>query len=133
MAAKPVPVDGRKLKYGDFGMALVGLAGPLTNLLLAAFAGLLIRIMYVDSLTTILSTFMYTNLAFFAFNMIPYPPLDGSRVLYAVAPEFLQNVMRRIESLGIMGIVIYFVLVFPIVSGTLSVVVQYLYNLFARA
>ena len=128
-AAKPVPVDGRRLKYGDMGMALVAVAGPLTNLLLAAVAGATMKILNVESLTTLFSIFIYTNLAFFAFNMIPYPPLDGSRVLYAVAPESIQSVMRKIESFGIMGIVIYFIVIFPFVSPILSNVVQYLYAL----
>jgi Zn-dependent protease len=127
-AAKPVPVDGRRLKYGDAGMALVALAGPLTNLLLAAVAGAIIKLTNVGSITTILSTFMITNLAFFVFNMVPYPPLDGSRVLYAVAPQLLQDIMRKIESLGITSIIIYFVLVFPLVSPTVSRVVESLYR-----
>jgi hypothetical protein len=49
--------------------------------------------------------FVLVNIGFFVFNMIPWPPLDGSRLLYAFAPEMVQRIMKQIESLGMIGIV----------------------------
>ncbi len=51
--------------------------------------------------------------------MIPFPPLDGSRLLYAFAPEPLQDLMRQIEGFGFMGILIFILLVFQFISGPL--------------
>jgi len=100
--ARPVPINSNFLRYGDYGSALVALAGPFTNLALAALASLLIRFdghptgMFVYTL----SIFMQVNIAFFVFNMIPLPPLDGSRLVYAFAPEPVRDVMDRLEGLG---------------------------------
>lgn len=116
-AAKPVPFNPARLKYDEFGAALVGIAGPLTNLVLAVVSGLWLRfVVGLDSQATIATDavliFMLVNLSFFVFNMIPFPPLDGSRVLYAFAPEPLQKLMRQIEQGGIFIFLIFFFTIF---------------------
>ena len=70
-AAKPVPFNPYKLRYGEYGMALVGIAGPLTNLVLAMFTGGLIRLMGITGglALDVMGTFVLVNLAFFVFNM----------------------------------------------------------------
>ena len=118
-AAKPVPFNPHRVRYEEFGAALVGLAGPLTNLLLAVVgAGLykLIGLSGGELVATILVTFVSVNIGFFVFNMIPFPPLDGSRVLYAFAPEPLQRIMAQIESFGMAGILIFMFLLFQFIS-----------------
>lgn len=119
-AAKPVPINPGRLRYGDFGSALVGVAGPLTNLVLAGLAALAFHAFGAS-----LSSFFYNsiiiftevNVAFFIFNMIPIPPLDGSRLLYAFAPEPLQEIMMRIEAAGFLTIIFIFVLLINFFSG----------------
>lgn len=91
--AKPVAIDPRYYRDSKKGMALVALAGPLSNLIMA-FVGLLFyTIVFIINaktgglgmLTSFLSmfatSFAYTNLCFMIFNLIPIPPLDGSRIL----------------------------------------------------
>lgn len=122
-AAKPVPFNPYRLKYGEYGAALVGAAGPLTNLGLAIIAGLIIRLTgaTVDPLIgEILGNFLLVNAAFFLFNIIPFPPLDGSRVLYAIAPEPVQRVMERIEAMGPMAILLFFLIFSTVLAGPFS-------------
>ncbi len=117
--AKPVPFRPDMVKGGDWGAALVALGGPLTNLLIAF---IVFGIWVISGASTqgigadILITAVMVNLGFFIFNILPIPPLDGSRVLYALAPEFVRTGMRFIEQYGIM-LVFILVLVFSSYIG----------------
>jgi Zn-dependent protease len=88
--AKPTPVNPANLRGGQRGDALVALAGPLSNLLLAAVAALVFRLVGATEASLpsiviqVLFTFFSINLALMIFNLIPIPPLDGSHVLYAL-------------------------------------------------
>ncbi len=109
--AKPVPVDSSKLKWGAWGMALVSIAGPLTNFLIA-FVAFLIGFYSgaLDSAGLVGQVFVnlvMVNLGFGIFNLIPIPPLDGSRVLYALAPDGVRSLMDRIEPYGIMIVLLF--------------------------
>lgn len=103
--AKPVPFRPENVKGGEWGAALMAAAGPLTNLLIAFVAYGVWALLVPASggvLGTILVVAVSVNLGFFIFNMIPIPPLDGSRVLYAFAPDFVRKIMQMIEGLGIL-------------------------------
>ncbi|HEX7484333.1 MAG TPA: site-2 protease family protein [Candidatus Saccharimonadales bacterium] len=111
--AKPVPFNLDRVKYDEWGAALVAIAGPLTNLLIAFVAyGVAIVVGQPVDLVSgprdlsglILSTTVFVNLGFFVFNILPIPPLDGSRVLYALAPEFIRRIMETIERFGLIFI-----------------------------
>lgn len=116
-AAKPVPINMHRLKFEEFGMALVGLAGPVTNLILAILTALLIRIFDPSGwVLTFLFMNVTMNVGLFVFNMIPFPPLDGSRVLYALAPEPVQKFMMQIESMGFTAILLFMFIGFPLIS-----------------
>ena len=109
--AKPVPFRPDKVRGEEWGSALVALGGPLTNLLLAfvsygvwALAGAPSTGLF----SQICGLAVSVNLGFFLFNIIPIPPLDGSRVLYARAPDFVRTGMRVLEQYGL---IVVFVLV----------------------
>lgn len=119
-AAKPVPFNPARVKYNEFGSALIGVAGPLTNLVLAALAAGIFRLWGVHQSSIIYNSlvlFTEVNIGFFIFNMIPFPPLDGSRLLYAFAPEPLQEVMMRIEQMGFTAIIIFVLVIFQFISA----------------
>lgn len=130
LAAKPVPFNPNRVRYGEFGAAMIALAGPLTNLLLAAVGASLMKLfgggLGID-LLQIISIFVIINVGLFVFNMVPIPPLDGSRVLYAFAPGWLQRGMASLEQFGII-IVFALVLAVPIFGQMLVELNQQVIN-----
>lgn len=129
LAAKPVPFNPARVKYDEFGGALIAAAGPFINLALAIIAALFLRVVPAGAgLGDLLSTFVILNVAIFVFNIIPIPPLDGSRVLYAFAPEPVQDLMRQIEPYGlfiVFGLVLTGVLV-PLINNLNNGILQLL-------
>lgn len=119
--AKPVPINSRNLRFKEWGMALVGLAGPFTNLILTVIFFLL-GFFLGDNFTNlwgeICSIGVMVNLGFMLFNLLPIPPLDGSRFLYALAPEFVRRFMESIERYGT-TLVFILILLFGSVFGNL--------------
>lgn len=118
--AKPVPFDPSRLKYGEYGSAIVGAAGPLTNLILAVIAGVILQLFSGDLpalALSVLGIFVLVNLSFFLLNIIPFPPLDGSRILYAFAPDAVKRVMEQIEAMGIVAIGLFFMVFYLFLSG----------------
>ncbi len=133
--AKPVPFNPTRLKWGEWGSALVALAGPLTNFILAfiGFAALVAVNPPDGSLASmIMSVFVIVNLGFFVFNMIPIPPLDGSRVLYALAPDFARRGMEAIERFGILFIFAIVLVASPVIGQIIGAATGAIIKLFSN-
>lgn len=124
-AAKPVPVDRRNLRNGEGSMAIVALVGPMMNLLIAFLVFLIGHFTgALDDRGVVGFIFGQTiimNLGFMAFNLIPIPPLDGSRVLYYFLSDKLRDVMDFIE----MRMGILFVYLFLVVFGSALSTITY--------
>jgi Zn-dependent protease len=118
-AAKPVPFNPWAVRYGKWGVALVAVAGPLTNLAIAILLAIYLQFHYSAFLLTAVSV----NVAFFVFNMIPFPPLDGSRLLYAVAPRPVRDIMDKIEGAGMVALFLFLLIGFQFVAPIMNIVV----------
>ena len=128
--AKPVMINSRKIKYSDYGMALVALAGPISNFLLAfiCFGGLSLAVRLGNSFwSELMMLSVQVNLGFMLFNLLPIPPLDGSRVLYALVPDSIQEAMKNFEQYGTIAILflvmLFSELIFVYVSRTGQLVI----------
>lgn len=98
--AKPIPVDSSKINGGKWGMALVSLAGPMSNFIMAFVAFGVFSTFKLTSgvISSILVYFIKINIGLGLFNLLPIPPLDGSKVIFPIAPEFIQDFFRKMES-----------------------------------
>ncbi len=85
--AKPVPYNPYNLKNLKWGPAIVGAAGPLSNLIVAFICAMLVRFLPGSNFVFILSLIVYANILLAVFNLVPIPPLDGSKILYAFIPD----------------------------------------------
>lgn len=121
--AKPVPFNPMNLRYGEWGAALVAIAGPLTNFIIAFIAYGVIGLASLTSATPlgyVLIITVMVNLGFFIFNMLPIPPLDGSRVLYALAPDFFRRGMEAVERFGVLFVFALILVASPVITQIMS-------------
>lgn len=137
--AKPVPFNPDRVRYEEWGAALVAIAGPLTNLLIAFVAyGIAVLIGQPVDLFSgpqdltglIIQTIVFVNLGFFVFNILPIPPLDGSRVLYALAPEFIRRIMEVIERFGIIFIFALVLLASSAIGAVMIAMIRFCLDIF---
>lgn len=131
--AKPVPFNPDRVRYDEWGAALVAIAGPLTNFLLAFIFFGVYAVAQPDPgsiAAQILGTAVSINLGFFVFNMLPIPPLDGSRVLYALAPDFVRRGMEAIEQFGIIFVFIIILLASSYIGQFMLACIEFFIGIF---
>ena len=133
--AKPVPFNPARVRHDEWGAALIAVAGPLTNLLLAfmAFAVyMLVGTPQEGVGALIIHALVYVNLGFFVFNMIPLPPLDGSRALYALAPDFVRRGMEAIERYGIIVVFLIVLIASPLIGAYMQAAINFFIDIFTH-
>ncbi len=127
--AKPVPYNPDNLSNRKWGEIAVAGAGVAVNLFIATFFGLILRFSAGASVPegffTIISNIVIVNLALAIFNLVPIPPLDGSKILFPLLPASLYKVIQAIEQYSLVALLI-FIFFF---SKYLSVVLIFLYSL----
>lgn len=123
--AKPVEYNPYNLKNKRQGEFLIALAGPLSNLLLAVIFGLIIRIASAGATTItpfieICSYIVIINLVLAIFNLIPLPPLDGSKLLFAWLPQQYSKLRMILETYGMIFILVVVFFLWPVISPVIS-------------
>lgn len=125
--AKPVPYNPYNLKDQKWGPALVGIAGPLANLLLAACFALLFRLFPSSLFAPFFAIIVMANVTLMVFNLLPIPPLDGSKILYAVLPPSAHQVRTFLDRYGFMILLFFIFFMFdiirPIITGLMRVLI----------
>ncbi len=136
--AKPVPYNPYNLKYQKWGPALVGLAGPAANILVAIVFGLFFRFLNSPSAASLSSSLLNPLAIFFAiivqinlvlavFNLMPIPPLDGSKILYALLPDSAAGLRDFLDRYGFFILLFFiffaFELILPVINWLFRLVV----------
>ncbi len=128
--AKPVPYNPYNLKNQKWGPALVGFAGPAANFLLAAATAFVVHVLNLAGVATAsfvgyLALIVYANLTLMVFNLVPLPPLDGSKILFAILPDSMNEVRNFLERYGYILVLIFVFFLFEL----LSPIIQFLFTL----
>lgn len=124
--AKPVPYNPYNLKPGRWSEALVAIAGPASNIVLALIFGTLLRIGIASGASwaspafiQITSVIVFINILLAIFNLMPIPPLDGSKLLFALFPDKLFQIRKFFEKYGLVLIILFIFFlwqfVFPVI------------------
>ena len=100
--ARPVPVDFRRLRNPKKGIIYVGMAGPLVNIIVAVAASLILHFDIPPTARILVSIIIYINLILAFFNMVPIPPLDGSRLIMGLLPRKQAIAYSRLEPYGLL-------------------------------
>ncbi len=130
--AKPVPINYANIRNFRLGLICISMAGCLANIIVATLAILLLQFPAINSrhmATSIIWTIANINIVLGALNLIPVPPLDGSRILLGILPERAQRVLIRIEPYGLL---ILFGLLFTGFLNPVIIFVQKLIVTFIR-
>ncbi|HRY63028.1 MAG TPA: site-2 protease family protein [Patescibacteria group bacterium] len=123
--AKPVPYNPYNLKNKKWGPALVGIAGPASNLITAIFFGVLYQFLPVSNFSELIAIIAYANIILLVFNLVPIPPLDGSKILFALFPDSWDNIKIFLERFGI---IIFLIFVFYF-SWVITPITSWLFRL----
>lgn len=124
--AKPVPYNPYNLHNRRIAEPLVALAGPLSNIVIALAFGLLIRTVSLDSaMLFIAASIVQINIVLAVFNMMPIPPLDGSKVLFSLFPKHYYAWQETMERWGMLFVIIFIFFLW----GALTPVISYLFTL----
>lgn len=122
--AKPVPYNPNNLTNRKWGTIAVASAGVLANLFLAVFFGLILRFslnsVVSTSFVSVISSIVLINLGLAIFNLIPIPPLDGSKIFFSLLPNSLYSVVSFLEQYSLVLILVFIIFfadsLFPILS-----------------
>jgi Zn-dependent protease len=125
--AKPVPYNPLLLKDQRWDPVKIALSGPASNFILAIAMGLLFRLMPLSIFGSVLHYFVTANVILGTFNMMPIPPLDGSKLLFALLPSSLEQLRITLERFGFVILLAFlflggFYIIFPLMDGVCEII-----------
>lgn len=126
--AKPVQINSQYYKDKKLGVVLVSLAGPCMNFILALIGTLLMKLLPSSVFSIFILYFISVNTSLGVFNLIPIPPLDGSKVLAAILPEDLYFGYMKYEQYGMF--ILMAILMTGILNPVLNIMVEFMYKLY---
>ena len=120
--AKPVPYNPFNLRDPKNDPAKVAAAGPLSNFVVAIMVGMILRFIPIVSVAMIgfLQTIVIINLLLMVINLIPIPPLDGSKIIFPFLPLNIQSLYMRLEQYGLVLVLLVFTLLYPLISYVIN-------------
>lgn len=124
--AKPVPVNPFNLRNIRHGTALTAFAGPASNIIIAFIFGMFVRFLPLSVFSEFLSIVVLANLLLAVFNLVPIPPLDGSKVLFAFLPSQFNDIKVFLEAYGWFFLIFFIVFLFQFISP----IIQFLFTMF---
>lgn len=125
--AKPVPYNPYNLRNRRWGELIVAIAGPVSNIILALIFGVFIRLITADSaqvtsLVYVASLIVHTNIVLAIFNLIPVPPLDGSKILFSLLPSKYDQVRYTLERFGFVLIILFIIFLWKLFVPLIGII-----------
>ncbi len=129
--AKPVPYNPYNLKPGRWPEAFVALAGPLSNIAIAVVFSILFRLTGEPSagFAIITTSIIYINILLAVFNLMPVPPLDGSKLLFAIFPEKIYQFRNFFERYGLVLVILFIFFIWQLIAPVIGLAFSFLTGL----
>lgn len=124
--AKPVPYNPYNLRDQKWGPVLVGLAGPMANLLLAVSFALVYRLFPLTNASSFFAIIVVANISLMIFNLLPIPPLDGSKLLYALLPSSAYKVRSFLDKYGFVMLLFFVFFLFDLIQPIINILISWL-------
>jgi len=136
---KPTPVNPLRWKNKDLANIMVSIAGILANLLIATIAFVILKVLLMtrvidpytmsahDPVTLFLLYLLIMNVSLAVFNLLPFPPLDGSKILYSILPPSAQPILELLEQYGFLILILFMYMGFTsLIMAPVMILINYL-------